>query len=137
MKYNEVQVSLEKLLQSLWTATPLSFENVEFNSSIYNEFVQVNVVMGEGSKRAMQNCYRVVGLLILTVYVRPAVGLTQALTYADQLTSVLTSREVVATPPSAAPVVQLKTPDLYKGTKEENGWVKVQLSFPFHYDLEI
>jgi hypothetical protein len=137
MRFNDVQISLEQYIKDNWTATPLAFENVPLNSDLYNQFVQMHVVFGDSIQRSITNCFRVLGLLVLSIYVRPAEGMTAALTTADQLSALLVSTEVVAVPPHTAPVVQLKTPDLHKGSKEEQGWVKVQLSCPFHYDLEI
>jgi hypothetical protein len=137
MQFDRVQTSLEAYIQSIWTTTTISFENIAFNSDMYDEFVAMRVVFGDTVQRSITGCYRVMGLLILSIYVRPATGVSQALVYADQLSALLVAAQISPVPPHTAPVVQLIAPDLYKGAKEENGWVKVQLSCPFHYDLEI
>jgi hypothetical protein len=138
MMFDKVQTSLEAFVQTNWTATPLSFDNVAFNSDGVDEFVDCTIVFGETVKRSLPaKDYRVFGLLILTAYVKPATGAARAMTLASDLSVMVVSTAVQPVPPLVAPSVQLQNPSLYKNFREQSGWVKAQISCPFYYDLEI
>lgn len=138
MMYDRVQTSLETFVQTNWTTTPLSFDNVPFNSDAVDEFVDCSIVFGDSMKTSLPaKDYRVIGLLILTVYVKPATGVARATTLASNLSTMVVSAAVQPVLPHTAPVVQLKDPVLHTNFREQSGWVKAQISCPFYYDLEI
>lgn len=137
MKYDVVQQSLEKFVQTNWTHTAVQYDNVAFNSDIYTEYLQMTVVFGEGSPRTItKGCYRQVGLLMLTVKTKPGIGSSRKLELAKFAAEMVISTVVRPVPPLIAPSVNLKTPDLYNDNQERNGWVMAQVSCPFYYDLE-
>jgi hypothetical protein len=128
---------IEKYVQDNWTSTPLSFENSPVNGDLYEEMVDAKVVLGDGLQKSIDKCVRVVGLLLLTIKVRPDTGITKALQYAGQLALLFVKKNLTPSVPGASPTAEFKVPDLKKGDKVADGWVWVQLSCPFHYDLEI
>lgn len=137
MKYDVVQQSLEEFVKANWTETAIQYDNVAFNADIYTEFVRCTVVFGEGSSRAVtKGCYRQVGLLILSVMTKPGIGSARKLELANLAAEMVLSVVVQPVPPLVAPVVNLKTPDLFNDNKERDGWVMAQVSCPFYYDLE-
>lgn len=138
MKYDVVQQSLEEFVVANWPHTALQFDNVAFNSDLYDEFTRCTVVFGEGLQRSVtKGCYRQPGLLILSIYTKPATGTSRVLELATLAATMMTSVIVHSTPPLDAPKVNLKVPDLFKSVKEQSGWVFAQVSCPFYYDLEI
>lgn len=137
MKYDVVQQSLEEFVAANWPHTTVQYDNVAFNSDLYDEYVRCTVVFGDGDQRSVtKGCYRVMGLLILTVFTKPATGTARLLELASLAANMMVSVIVSPTPPLDAPKVNLKVPDLYKNVKEQSGWVQAQVSCPFYYDLE-
>jgi hypothetical protein len=88
MRYDEVQASLEKFILDNWTATTsdaIQFDNVAFNSDIYDTFLQCHIAFGDSVSRALiRGCFRQVGVLFLTVYTRPSKGSQAKLALASQ-----------------------------------------------------
>lgn len=138
MKYNVVQQSLEEFVKTNWTETAVQYDNVAFNADIFTEYVQCNIVFGEGSARTItKGCYRQVGLLILTVKTKPGLGSARKLELASIAAEMMTSVVVQPVSPLIAPAVNLKTPDLFNDSKERDGWVMAQVSCPFYYDWSV
>lgn len=138
MKFRDVQQSLEEFVKANWTATNLQYENVAFNADLYEEFTRTTVAFGETEKRsAASGCYRVTGLLMLTLFGRAASGSNRLLSLADTACTMLASVIVSPVPPLTAPKVQMLTPSVHKDFKERDGWIFVQVSCPFYYDLEL
>lgn len=137
MKYDVVQQSIEKFVQTTWTATPgIQFDNVAFNSEIYTEFLRCNIVFGDGLSRSMtQGYYRQIGLLILSIFTKPAIGSARKLELATIAADMVRHRVVLPVSPLVAPAVNLKVPDLFNDNKERDGWVMAQVSCPFYYDF--
>lgn len=136
MKYDLIQKNLEKYVQDTWCDTAIQFDNVAFNSDLYDEYVQFTVTFGDAKKTTVTNgCYRQIGLAIFTVYQKPAQGTTRLLKLADKAASMFRSKIVRAVPVHAAPAVNLMVPDLYNDKVERDGWVRAQLSTPFYYDF--
>lgn len=137
MKYDVVQQSLEEFVQTNWTSTVVTFDNVAFNSDEYAEFVRCTVLFGLGRKRAInKGCYRQSGVLILSIYTKPGTGSARRNELATIASMMLIGVTVKASPPLVAPSVHLLDPDMHSSNKETNGWVQTQLSCPFYYDLE-
>lgn len=137
MKYDVVQQSIEEFVKTNWTATAVQYDNVDFKSDLYQEYMQCTVVFGEGSQRSVtKGCYRQVGLLLLTIKTKPGTGSARKLELAKLAAEMVVSVVVQAVPPLIAPAVNLKTPDLFNDNKERDGWVMAQVSCPFYYDLE-
>lgn len=133
MKYLESQTSIEKYIAANWPGA-IAFENEPFDSDAYNEYLEITIQFGESVKRSIEHCYKIIGLLIISINVRPAVGAARALTIANALSPLLASHELVATPPDSAPVVQFVVPTLDKVLRERRGgWSQMQLSCPFYY----
>lgn len=138
MKFRDVQQSLEEFVKTNWTATALQFENMPFSADLYEEFARLNLAYGEALKRAAASgCYRVQGLLMFTLFGRAASGSNRLLTLADTACTMLASVIVSPVPPLTAPKVQMFTPSVHKDFKERDGWIFVQVSCPFYYDLEL
>ena len=138
MKYSEVQQSIEEFVKNSWTYTEVHYENVPFNSELFEEFVELFVLFGTSQKRSLASkCYRQPGLLLMNVKVKPGIGTTRALELANSAADMMASTVVTATLPLVAPTVNLKDPTLYKSNSEELGWIKYQVSCPFYYDLEL
>lgn len=138
MKYDVVQKSLEIYVKDHWSHTAIQYDNVAFNSDLYEEFIQCTIVFGEGRSRTITvGCYRQVGLLILTVKTRPGTGSSRKLELAKLAAEMVISKVVQPIAPDLVPAVNLKVPDLFSDNTERNGWVMAQVSCPFYYDLEI
>lgn len=137
MKYDVVQQSLEEFVAANWSQTAVQYDNVAFKSDLYQEYLQCTVVFGEGFSRTVtKGCYRQVGLLLLTVKTKPGTGSARKLELAKLAAEMVLSVVVQPVPPLVAPVVNLKTPELFNDNKERDGWVMAQVSCPFYYDLE-
>ena len=138
MKYDIVQQALEFYVQSNWTETSIQYDNVAFNSDLYTEYLRCSIVFGDGNKRSVTaGCYRVVGLLILSAFVKPSIGTSRLLQLASIASTMVVSKIVSPQAPEIGPKVNLKVPDMYPEFKEHSGWVMAQVSCPFYYDLEI
>lgn len=138
MKFSPVQQSLEEFWASSWNYTAVQYENTPFDSELYNEYVRMSVAMNDSMSRTVtRGCYRVVGMFFVSIFVKPAVGSARALELADNASLLLVHKVVQSIAPLVAPKVNLKVPDLLKDFKERDGWVMVQVSCPFYYDLEI
>jgi hypothetical protein len=137
VKYDVVQQSLEEFVQINWTYTAVQYDNIAFNSDIYHEYVRSSVIFGEGSSRSVtKGCYRQAGLLIITVFTKPAIGTARKLELANLAAEMMRHFVVLPISPLIAPAVNLKVPDLFNDPKEQSGWVQAQVSCPFYYDLE-
>lgn len=135
MKYDVVQTALEKFVQDAWTLTELTLDNTAFNAELFNEYVECNVVFGDGRSRAVtKGCYRQTGLLILTVKVKPSTGAARKMVLATAAAD-LVKKAVVPPASSGDPYVNLDVPDLFNDNKERAGWVMAQVSCPFYYDF--
>lgn len=138
MKYDIVQQSLEEFVQANWTETSVQYDNVAFNSDLYTEYMRCSIVFGDGLQRSVTaGCYRVVGLLILSCFVKPAIGTARLMQLASIASTMVVSKIVSPAPPVLGPKVNLKVPDMYPDFTEHSGWVMAQVSCPFYYDLEI
>lgn len=146
MKYDRVQKLLETYVRDEWALicasknweVDLSYDNVAFSSEVYNEFVRMNVLFGDGLPRTVtKGCYRQIGLLKLTAFTRPAEGSQRQLELASALAEMVTSKKVLPSVPGDSPSVYLKVPDLFRDNRERDGWVQAQVSCPFYYDLEL
>lgn len=137
MQYDRAQRTIEEFVQNSWDATALQFDNVPFNSDLYREYVRCTVLFGEGySRSVVAGCYRQTGLLLTTVYGKPGEGSARILELSSTLAELLTSKVAKSSDlPSLA--VNIKVPDFFRDLSGKSGWVFVQLSFPFYYDLEI
>lgn len=136
MKYDVTQQSIEEFVKANWTHTEIQWDNVAFNSELFNEFLRCNIVFGEGSARTItQGCYRQVGLLMLSVFVRPGEGSARKLQLAAAAADMVRKQAIAATLPLVAPVVKMQVPDLFNDNKERDGWVMAQVSCPFYYDF--
>jgi len=135
MKFAQVQQSIEEYIKAQWTETQVSYDNVQFNSDLYDQYLRCNILFGEGRKRTITvGCYRQIGMLMLTVFVKPAVGRARLLDLANIAATLVTDVRVGATLPLVAPVVNLKVPDLILDNTERSGWVQANVSSPFYYD---
>lgn len=136
MKYDVVQQSLEEFVQANWTCTAVQFDNVAFNTDLYSEFAQFSIVFGDAKKTTVTNgCYRQMGVVFFTIYSKPALGTQRLLELAATAASMFLSKVVQAVAPLTAPRVTLAVPDLMKDLREQDGWVRAQLSTPFFYDI--
>jgi hypothetical protein len=138
MKYNNVQTLVEQYAKDTFASLniQLAYENAEFNPTLYTKYVQMTVRFGDSFQRAVENCYRVVGILLLDIKTRPGTGKVESLTLADQLAPFFVKKILVATPPLTAPVVQFMVPELVKGANESNGWMVDHYSCPFYFNVE-
>lgn len=138
MKFDAVQQSIEEFVIANWTHTALQFENVPFNSDIYDEYTRVNVVYGDSVQRSVTaGCYRVPGLIMFSIFEKPATGSARMLELATLAANLLVSKMIYPVPPLDSPVVKMHVPMLHKEYRETGGWVFMQVSCPFYYDLEI
>lgn len=140
MMYDLVKKNLEEFVLANWTLTPVSsiqFDNVAFNSDLFNEYVQFTVRFGESIKRSLAaRCYRQMGLVILTVKTKPNQGSDRKLKLARAASEMFMNKKVPAVPAPPAPVANLREPDLFDDTNARDGFVMAQVSCPFYYDLE-
>ncbi len=137
MKYDVAQQAIEEFVKTGWNHTDIQYDNVAFNSDMYTEFMRCTVIFGEGHKRTVtQGCYRQIGVLMLSIFTKPAIGSARQLELATLAAQMVTSVVVSPVLPLINPKVKLKVPDLFVDNKERSGWVMAQVSCPFYYDLE-
>lgn len=137
MNYDGVQQSLEEFVQTNWFDTAVQYDNVAFNSELYKEFLRCTIVFGDGAPRCItKGHYRQVGLLILTVFTKPAEGTVRLLQLASAASKMVVSTIVQPVAPLVAPRVNLLVPDFFKDLNEKSGWVFAQVSCPFYYDFD-
>lgn len=138
MKYAEVQQSIEQYIKDAWSLTELTFDNVAFNSDLFNEYTRCNVLFGQGKQITITaGCYRQPGVLMLSSFVKPAIGRARLLQLANAAATLMTGVRINPVSPHVAPVVNLKAPDLYINDVERSGWVMAQVSSAFYYDWSI
>lgn len=135
MKYAVVSESLERFVKDNWTLTEIAFEDVAFNADLYSEFVKLNIQLGTGEQTSVTiGHYRQIGMIFITVHVKPGSGSARKLELADLAAQLLTSRIVQPVPPLVAPAVNLRVPDITTNIGDSNGWSRAQVSCPFYYD---
>lgn len=133
MKFAEIQSTLETYFQSQWTATPLAFENVIFDSSAEKEFVRFSLQYGQSVLRAIGGvCYRQIGVAFVQIFIRPSIGVDRINKLADLASNILTNVQV----PLSGKFIQLNMPSLSSRSAERDGWVMATLSVPFYFDSE-
>lgn len=143
MKFDVVQQSLEEYVQTNWSDTGIQFDNVAFNADLYTEYLRCTIVFGDtdqpersnGQMSLVPRCYRVMGFVILDVFVKPAIGTVRMLELGTIAANLLKSKIVHAVSPLVAPAVNFQVPTLAKNTAERHGWVSAQISAPFYYDF--
>jgi hypothetical protein len=134
MKYEEVQSTLETYFKGLWTSTPLTFENVFFDSSEVSEFARFSVQFGESAQRALGgNCYRIIGVAFLQIFIKPNIGTFRLTELADIAAGHLANKRVAL----GSGFIHLWLPSLAKSTAARDGWVMGNLSCPFYFDSEM
>jgi hypothetical protein len=143
VKYDVVNQSLEEYVQANWSDTDIQFDNVAFNADFYTEYMRCTIVFGDtdapersnGQRSVVPRCYRVMGFVLLDVFVKPAIGVVRMLELGTIAANLLRSKAVHPVAPLQAPVVNFQTPTLTKNTVERHGWVSAQVSAPFYYDF--
>ena len=137
MHYAAVQQTLEKFVKTNWTHTSaLQFEDVPFNTDLYEEFARCTIKFGDAVSRTVtQGCYRQFGVLMISVFVKPGKGTKRKLSLASLAADMITHKEIHAVLPHSSPVVKTKVADLYDDNVEKAGWVQAKVSAPFYYDF--
>jgi hypothetical protein len=140
MMYDVVKQSLEEFVIANWSDTDVStiqFDNVPFNTDLFDEYVQFSVRFGESVKRSLpKGCYRQPGMVIFTVKTRPDQGSQRKLELARSAAEMLVNAVISPTLPLVAPRVVMREPSLFDDNSQRDGWVMAQVSCPFYYDLE-
>lgn len=138
MKFAEVQQSIEEYIKDAWSLTELTFDNIAFNSDLYEEYTRCNILFGQGKQITITaGCYRQPGVFVLSSFVKPATGRARLLELANAAATLMTGVKIHSVAPLVAPVVNLKAPDLYINDVERSGWVMAQVSSEFYYDWSI
>lgn len=138
MEYGPAQQLIEEYIQKNWVATACQFDNVPFNSDLYEEFSRCTIVFGEGLARTVtKGNYRQTGVMFFSIFVKPATGTARMNELLDAAVSLFVSAVIYPALPLVKPVVKFKVPSLYRNFKEQDGWVMAQASCPFYYDLEL
>lgn len=138
MNYSSVQKLIESHLQSVLTATALTFENQPFDTDIYNEFTRATIQFGDSILQSLgTRCYRTIGIIFLDFFVRPGVGAHRLVQLSDAAASLLVGQTLTAVLPNVAPNVSILEPSLSKNFAERTGWVSAQLRLTFHFDTEV
>lgn len=134
MKYEDVQTRLETHVKTLWTATALTFENVNFDPTSVSEFARFTVQFGEPSQRALGgSCYRIIGVAFLQIFIKPNIGTFRLVELADIASTMFANQRL----PLGAGYIHLWLPSLAKSTNARDGWVMGNLSCPFYFDSEL
>jgi hypothetical protein len=136
MKYDVVQQSLEEYVKASWTLTEVEYDNVAFNSDLFDEYLRCNVVFNEGEARTITvGCYRQFGLVMLSIFTRPGTGTARQTQLATLAADMVKKVVVAPVAPLVAPKVKLQVPSMYRNNREGLGWVMAQVSCPFYYDF--
>lgn len=136
MKYADIQKSIEAYFNSNWTATEVTFENAPFETELYSEFVRLSVRFGDTVRRSIgDQCYRIPGILIVQIFVRPGIGIDRVVKLSDIVAGLFTSEQVLMS--NTGDFIQFDTPSLNKITTEYMGWIQANVSFNFYHDLRI
>lgn len=136
MKYSEVQTMLESYVQTNVTGITIAFENAEFDPTNLTKWLRVTIQFGNSQLRSLgTRCFRVAGIMMCEIFIRPAVGIVDITTFADTLTDLFKGSKIVPAL-SADPTVNFLEPQLTKFPAEQSGWIRGQVTCPFYYDLE-
>lgn len=123
-------------MDSWGSTTAIQFENVSFDSELYEEWIELRILFGDSIKVNLgSNDYRVVGLLMIDIKLKPGRGVVRGLELANQAAVMLASKKVMPQAPLAAPAVYLRVPELYKSNVDRVEGMKYQISCPFYYDV--
>ena len=127
-----VQAMIEKHLQDNWSANPLVFENQPINTELFDEWTRCTIQYGNVIRKTMSgDLYRVVGVLFLSFYVRPATGINHSMVLLD---NALTLLENLALSEVGTPTVYFLESSVTKNMSEKVGWVSSQLAYSFYFD---
>lgn len=140
MKYDVAQTIIEQFMTAGWNAfsdkTAIQYDNVAFNSDLYTEFARCTVIFGEGQSRAVTaGFYRQNGILMWSVFTKPAAGINRLNMLAARAADMTKSARARPQAPATDPVVKFKVPSLHRDLNEKLGWVMAQVSCPFYYDI--
>jgi len=140
MQYDVAQKIIEDFVSSGWTAfsdpTALQYDNVAFNSDLYEEYARCTVVFGEGLARTVTvGCYRQTGVLMFSVFTKPATGTERLNKLAARAADMVKSARARPQLPAVSPTVVFKVPTIHRDLNEKLGWVMAQVSCPFYYDI--
>lgn len=136
MKYDIVQTAIEQYFVDNWTETAVQYDNVAFNSELYTEYVRCHVAFGDSLPRSIsRGCYRQTGMLMVSVFTKPASGSQRRLEIASAAAEMFRSIVVAPVAPAMDPKTNILEPSIVIDNKESNGWVQAVMSFPFYYDL--
>lgn len=139
LQYGAVQTSLEQFIKTNWElaeVTALQFENVAFNSEMYEEFAKFSIMFGQAVARTVSgDCYRQPGIVMMNVFVKPSVGTARLNVLSDIAAGLFNKAIVNAVDPLSAPVVKFKVPMFQKDLNEKHGWVMAAVTIPFYYDI--
>lgn len=138
MYYEKAQQSIEEYFKLNWLSTSVQYDNVGFVSDLYEEFVKLSVIFGEGQLRSLgQRSYRQIGVTMVSMFVRSGTGTSRMNELGTAVTELLSSLQLQPVAPLQAPVLQFKIPTFNRNLTERDGWVMATVTCPFYYDLEM
>lgn len=136
MRYAEIQKSIEQYFSTNWTETAKTFENAPFDSEIYNEFSRLSVRFGTIERRSLGiSCFRVPGVAIIQLFVRPGIGINRLVELSDTATALFMNTAIPMD--STGDYIQFNTASLNKMAAEYNGWIQANVSITFYHDIRI
>lgn len=130
--FDNAQQLIEQKFNTAWNAaTPIAFDNVEFDPpATVDQWVRLNVLdeaafvagMGGGV-----NLYRHPGIVIVQVFIRDGSGIREAKQLADTVAAIFRGANENGIL-YRAPYVETVGPN--------NGWFQVNVNIPFHWDAQ-
>lgn len=140
MQYDVAQKIIEQYVAAQWATfvdkTEIQFDNVAFNSDLYHEYSRCSIVFGEGTARTVTaGCYRQSGVLMFSIFQKPATGTERLNKLAARAADMLKSMRARPDLPATSPTVVFKVPSIHRDLNEKLGWVMAQVSCPFYYDI--
>ena len=121
---------IEKRLNDNWALTRVAYENVPFPIARSDEsWVNCRIFEENATRRNVGNpgCHRVLGLIVLSIYVPTSTGTNEARDIADQLAALFRDKQFGGiTCQEAVPRNQ--------GELDGSGWYQYDLSIRFYWD---
>lgn len=127
MSFLTEQTDIEGFFRANWNHTAIAFDNVEFNPSIYEEWVRFVVRNGNARQSSMAGDnpgFRYYGVIYVQIFTRANIGTGRALALADLVTGLFRSASVNG--------IQFKTPSITRVGNMEDSWFQINVDCPYY-----
>ena len=126
MSFANTQKYIESRFSTYWTATPIAWQNVEYEPTSGTSYVEFGVFEADSQIVSLGTLlYRNPGLISVNIFVPLNDGLQTAKGYADSIKTIFAGQNFNGITCRAASVTSLG---------EQSGWHVVNVTVPFFWD---